>query len=105
MSLVTVPLENAVNGTAWLQTLRSKSVMGLSSVVLIFEPGTDLMRARQLVQERIAQVAQQLPSVGRAPVLLSPLSSTSRVLKGFKFISLKGFRNGMGAFDCRRIWD
>ena len=41
-SLVTVPLENALNGMPWLKTLRSKSVLGLSSVVLIFEDGTDL---------------------------------------------------------------
>src|SRR5262247_4262057 len=53
-SLVTVPLENALNGTPWLKTIRSKSVLGLSSVVLIFQDGTDLMRARQLVQERLA---------------------------------------------------
>ena len=47
-----------MNGTSWLKTLRSKSVLGLSSVVCIFAEGTDLMRARQLVQERIATVAQ-----------------------------------------------
>ena len=35
-ALVTVPIENALNGTAWVQTIRSKSVMGLSSVVLFF---------------------------------------------------------------------
>jgi len=80
-SLVTVPLENALNGTAGLKTLRSKSVLGLSSVVLIFEQGTDLMRSRQLVQERLAIVAGRLPSVAKPPVILSPLSSTSRVLK------------------------
>lgn len=80
-SLVTVPLENALNGTASLKTLRSKSVQGLSSVVLIFQPGTALMPARQLVQERLATVAPILPSVARAPVILQPLSSTSRVMK------------------------
>lgn len=80
-SLITVPLENAVNGTSWLKVLRSKSVLGLSSVVCIFAEGTDLMRARQLVQERVATVAPRLPAVAHAPVLLSPLSSTSRALK------------------------
>ncbi len=80
-SLITVPLENAVNGTAWLKTLRSKSVLGLSSVVCIFQEGTDLMRARQLVQERVATITPRLPAVARAPVMLSPLSSTSRALK------------------------
>ena len=80
-SLITVPVENAVNGTAWLKTLRSKSVLGLSSVVCILQEGTDLMRARQLIQERVALVAPRLPAVARPPVLLPPLSSTSRALK------------------------
>src|ERR1700754_3235654 len=61
-ALITVPLETALNGTAWLETIRSKSVLGLSSVVLIFRSGTDLLAARQLVSERVANAARQLPS-------------------------------------------
>lgn len=80
-SLVTVPLENALNGTSWLKTIRSKSVLGLSSVVLIFEEGTDLLEARQIVQERLAVEAARLPAAAKSPVMLSPLSSTSRALK------------------------
>ncbi|MCJ7582347.1 MAG: efflux RND transporter permease subunit, partial [Candidatus Aminicenantes bacterium] len=79
--LVTIPIENALNGVSWLDKVRSKSVLGLSSVVLYFENGTDLMEARQLVQERLTQLADKLPSVAKPPVILSPLSSTSRVLK------------------------
>ena len=52
-SLVTTPIENALNGVKGLKTLRSKSVLGLSSVVLIFDEGAELMAARQLVQERL----------------------------------------------------
>ncbi len=80
-SLVSVPLENALNGTSGLKTLRSKSVLGLSSVVLIFQEGTNLMTARQLVNERLSVEAPRLPAVVRAPVILSPLSSLSRVMK------------------------
>ncbi len=80
-SLVSVPLENALNGTSGLKTLRSKSVLGLSSVVLIFQEGTNLMSARQLVNERLSIEAPRLPAVVRAPVILSPLSSLSRVMK------------------------
>jgi len=80
-SLITVPIENVLNGTPELDTLRSKSVLGLSSVVLIFHEGTDLMRARQFVQERLATLGGQLPQVAKAPVILQPLSSTSRMLK------------------------
>ncbi len=80
-SLITVPIENAVNGIPFVQTVRSKSVLGLSSVRLIFEPGTDLLTARQLVQERLALAARQLPMVASPPVILPPLSSLSRCLK------------------------
>ncbi|MDD1750003.1 MAG: efflux RND transporter permease subunit [Methanothrix sp.] len=80
-SLITVPLENALNGTAKLKTLRSKSVLGLSSVVLIFDESAELMKSRQLVQERLALAASRLPAVAHPPVILSPLSSTSRVMK------------------------
>jgi len=80
-NLISTPIENAVNGVIGLKTLRSKSVLGLSSVVLIFDNGNDLMRSRQLVQERLAIVTPQLPAVSRPPVILSPLSSTSRAMK------------------------
>ncbi|MEO8313177.1 MAG: efflux RND transporter permease subunit [Pseudomonadota bacterium] len=80
-SLVTIPLEMAVNGVPGLATLRSKSVLGLSSVVVIFAPGTDVIRARQLVQERVAMVGARLPTNIRPPFLLPPLSATSRAMK------------------------
>ena len=80
-SLVTIPIENALSGIPSVDTLRSRSVLGLSSVVLILTEGTDVMVARQLVQERLAIVQSQLPTASGAPVILPPLSATSRVLK------------------------
>ena len=80
-ALVTVPLENSLNGLPWLKTIRSKSVLGLSSVVMIFKEGTDLLRARQLVQERLALAQARLPAVVKPPVLMSPYSSLSRAMK------------------------
>lgn len=80
-SLVTVPIENALNGIPFVDTIRSKSVLGLSSVRLIFQRDTDLITARQLVQERLALAASNLPSVSRQPIILPPLSSLSRALK------------------------
>src|SRR5436190_3273078 len=56
-SLVTIPLENALNGTPGMKTIRSKSVLGLSSIVLFFDEGTDLHKVRQYVQERVAAEA------------------------------------------------
>ena len=75
--LITVNLEEILASTAWLRTLSSKSLPGLSSVLLVFEPGTDLMEARQLVQERLT-MAYALPNVSKPPVMLQPLSSASR---------------------------
>lgn len=77
--LVTVPLEqDLLNGVAFLDQIESVSLPGLSSVVLTFEPGTDLLDARQVVAERLTQAAG-LPQVAKPPQMLQPLSSTSRV--------------------------
>lgn len=80
-SLISVPIESTLSGILGLETIRSTSVLGLSSVVLYFRQDTDLLEARQLVQERLATLSGQLPSVSGTPVILSPLSSTSRVMK------------------------
>src|SRR3990172_2489896 len=77
--LVTLNMEELLNGTPWLQSIRSTSVPGLSSLILTFEPGTDVIRARQLVQERLT-MATMLPNVSAPPVILQPLSATSRVM-------------------------
>jgi CzcA family heavy metal efflux pump len=79
--LVTVPLEQALNGVPGLDALRSKSVEQLSQIQMIFKRGEDLLTARQLVAERIALVAPTLPSWAAPPVLIQPLSATSRVMK------------------------
>lgn len=80
-NLVTFPLENALIGTPGLETLRSKSVLGLSSIRLLLQQGADLYRARQLVQERLAAETPRLPTVARPPIILQPLSSLSRMMK------------------------
>jgi CzcA family heavy metal efflux pump len=79
--LVTVPLEQALNGVPGLDVMRSRSVTDLSDIFLIFKPGTDLIYARQLVQERIAAVYPTLPTWAAPPVIIQPLSSTSRAMK------------------------
>jgi CzcA family heavy metal efflux pump len=79
--MITVPMEqDLLAGVAWLDVIRSESVPGLSSVVVYFEPGTDLYRARQLVAERIAQSAVGLPHVSKPPTMIQPLSSASRFM-------------------------
>ncbi len=78
--LITVPLEaDLLNGVEGVDVIRSQSLPGISSIVLVFAPGTDIYRARQLVEERLTQ-AHALPNVSRPPTLLAPLSSSNRVL-------------------------
>jgi len=79
--LVTVPLEASLNGIQGLDDMRSKSVPQLSSIELLFKPGTDLLRARQLVQERLATVSPSLPTWAAPPVMLAPVSATGRAMQ------------------------
>ncbi|MCT7989410.1 efflux RND transporter permease subunit [Laspinema olomoucense] len=73
-SLVTYPIESAINGTPGLETVRSASGVGLSVVKVIFRWGTDEYQARQLVTERLQQAASQLPQGVETPQI-SPISS------------------------------
>ena len=79
--LITIPLEEQLNGLEGLTEMRSKSVSDLSSIELIFERETDLYLARQLVQERLTAATPALPSWAMPPRVMPPLSSTSRILK------------------------
>lgn len=79
--LITIPMEEQLRGIAGVEYVRSSSVVGLSQVVLLFKMGTDLMEARQRVQERLELAIAELPRSSGMPVILQPLSSTSRVMK------------------------
>lgn len=78
-SLITLNLEELLSGVPWLESVRSQSVTGLSSIVLRFRRGTDFIRARQMVQERLA-LAIYLPNVAQPPTMLQPTSSTNRLM-------------------------
>ncbi|QDV09617.1 Cobalt-zinc-cadmium resistance protein CzcA [Planctomycetes bacterium Poly30] len=79
--LVTVPLESALLGAPGVAHVRSKSVLGLSSVVLILAEDIDVTTARQSIQERMVNAASRLPQSARPPVMMPPLSALSRVMK------------------------
>jgi Cu/Ag efflux pump CusA len=80
--LITVPLEqDLLNGVEGVDVIRSESLPGLSSIVMVFEPGTDIYRGRQLIEERLSQAhGGALPQVSKPSTLLQPLSSANRVL-------------------------
>ena len=78
--LITLGMEqDLLNGIPWVQTIRSESLPGLSSIVIVFKRGTNLMQARQLVSERLSQ-AYVLPHVSKPPTIIQPRSATSRVM-------------------------
>lgn len=73
-SLVTAPIESAINGTPGVETVRSSSAVGISVVKVIFSWDTEITLARQLVTERLQQVQNQLPQGVETPQI-SPISS------------------------------
>jgi Cu/Ag efflux pump CusA len=78
--LITLGMEqDLLNGVPWVRVIRSESMPGLSSVIIVFKRGTDLMKARQMVEERLSQ-AYALPHVSKPPIMIQPLSATSRFL-------------------------
>src|ERR687896_1077277 len=80
--LITVPLEqDLLAGVAFLYEIESVSLPGLSSVVMTFEPGTDVLDARQVVQERLTQAVRVagLPQGAALPQMIQPLSSNRRL--------------------------
>ena len=78
---VTIPLEQGLAGIDGLDIIRSRSAPQLSSIVMIFSRDTDLLLARQLVQERVNNISPTLPTWSSPPMILPPLSATSRIMK------------------------
>ncbi len=79
-TLVTQPVENAINGVEGIESLRSQAIQGLSLSTVTFLPSRDIYRARQAIAERLAAVAGQLPEGVKAPQMTPLTSSTSVVL-------------------------
>jgi CzcA family heavy metal efflux pump len=74
--LVTQPLENAINGLPGIESLRSRSIQGLSVIVVVFREGSGIYLDRQVVSERLAAAAGRLPA-GVQPPVMTPLTSST----------------------------
>jgi CzcA family heavy metal efflux pump len=79
-ALVTRPIENGINGAPGLAALRSQSIQGLSAITAVFSDRADIYRVRQMVSERLTQVAGSLPQGVKSPKMGPLISSTSKVL-------------------------
>src|SRR3990172_7302237 len=80
-TLITFRIEAVVNGTPGVDVVRSKSWAGLSTVIVVFEWGTDIYTARQLVNERLQEAREQFPPGTEAPVMLPITSAVSWLVK------------------------
>jgi CzcA family heavy metal efflux pump len=78
-SLVSLPIESALNGTPGVTTVRSSSAAGISVVRVVFNWGTDLFQARQLVTERLQQAQGKLPQGVETPQISPPTSPIATI--------------------------
>lgn len=79
--LVTQPIENAINGVSGIESLRSRSIQGLSAITVVFRSGSDIYRGRQAVTERLSTVTSELPTGVLAPLMTPLTSSTTWVME------------------------
>ncbi|MDB6129884.1 MAG: CusA/CzcA family heavy metal efflux transporter, partial [Verrucomicrobiales bacterium] len=87
-SLVTRPIENAINGLGNLESLRSESIPGLSVITVVFKEGTDIFLSRQMLAEKLSGIARDLPTTVKPPTM-SPLTSATMDLLKVGFVSDK----------------
>ncbi len=80
-TLVSLPLESALNGTPGVTLVRSVSQTGISFILVVFQYGTDIYKCRQLVNERIQMAMQRLPKAAGAPMMLPVMSVIGDIFK------------------------
>jgi len=85
-SLVTLPIESAINGTPGISAVRSSSAASISVVRVVFNWGTDIYQARQLVTERLQSAESKLPEGIETPQI-APISSPIGTIVTYAFTS------------------
>ncbi|MGB3266103.1 MAG: efflux RND transporter permease subunit [Microcoleus sp.] len=104
-SLITLPIESAVNGTPGVETVRSSSAVGISVVKVIFKADTNIYQARQFVAERLQQTRSKLPQGIEEPQI-SPISSPIGTILMYAFtIKAEGNQPKTDLMEVRRLVD
>jgi cation efflux system protein involved in nickel and cobalt tolerance len=85
-SLVTLPIESAINGTPGVSAVRSSSAASISVVRVVFNWGTDIYQARQLVTERLQSAESKLPEGIETPQI-APISLPIGTIVTYAFTS------------------
>src|SRR6476659_5138106 len=98
-SLVTFPIEAAINGASGVRRVRSATAVGLAVIWVEFEWGQDIQRARQIVTEKLTLVAASLPPEVQQPYL-APVSS---IMGEIMFVALESDRHS--PLDLRTVAD
>ena len=99
-TLVSLPLETALNGAPGVKRVRATCSVGLSIVAVEFDWGQDIYRARQLVQERIALAEAKLPR--GTEVHLGPISS---LMGEILLVGLSSVDGSTAPMDLRTLAD
>src|SRR5581483_11841035 len=80
-TLVTRPIENAINGLGAQESLHYEPIQGLSVITVVFKEGTNVHLARQTLGEKLSEIAGSLPAGVKSPKMSPLYSSTMDVLK------------------------
>jgi len=79
-TLVTQPIENAINGSPGIAAMRSQSIQSFSSITVVFQFTTHIYRIREILAQRLVGISSILPAGVRTPILSPPTSSAGTVM-------------------------